>query len=68
MSTTMTIENNVRKQKPAFFYFLMVVMAIFIGILIFCCIVTKQVHPVLLDEHGKPTNSQPADHHSSKGN
>ena len=63
----MTIENNVRKQRPAFFYFLMVVMAIFIGILMFCYIVTKQAHPVFLDEHGKPTNSQPADHHSSKG-
>jgi hypothetical protein len=63
----MTVENNVRKQGSPFFSFLMAVMALFIGILIFCYIVTKRTHPIFLDEHGKPTNALPADHHSSQG-
>jgi len=35
-------------------YFLMMVMALFIGILIFVWVVTKKANPVMLDEHGKP--------------
>lgn len=34
--------------------FLGAVMALFIGILIFAYVVTKQANPVLLDEHGRP--------------
>jgi len=67
MSTVMTVENNLRKQGSNFFYFLIAVMALFIGILIFCYIVTKRTHPVFLDEHGRPTNALPAEHHGSHG-
>jgi hypothetical protein len=34
--------------------FLGAVMALFIGILIFAYVVTKQANPILLDEHGRP--------------
>ena len=67
MSSVMTVESNVRKQGSPLLYFLYFVMALFIGILIFCYIVTKRTHPIFLDEHGKPTNALPADHHSSQG-
>jgi len=43
------------------------VMAIFIGILIFVYIVTKRTHPIFLDEHGKPTNALPSSDKGSKG-
>lgn len=36
-------------------YFLIFISALFIGILIFCYIVTKRANPIFLDEHGKPT-------------
>jgi hypothetical protein len=61
----MTVDSPVRKQGSPLLYFLGVVMAIFIGILIFAYIVTKRTHPVFLDEHGNPTNAQPAQ--GSKG-
>jgi hypothetical protein len=67
MSTVMTIPNTARKKGSPFFYFLMAVMALFIGILIFCYIVTKRAHPVFLDEHGRPTNALPAEHHDGHG-
>lgn len=35
-------------------YFLVLVMALFIGILIFVWVATKRANPVLLDEHGRP--------------
>jgi len=35
-------------------YFLMLVMALFITILIFVWVVTKRANPVMLDEHGRP--------------
>lgn len=38
-------------------YFLMMVMALFIGILIFVWVVTKKANPVMLDEHGRPLAS-----------
>ena len=55
------------KQGSPLLYFLGVVMAIFIGILIFAYIVTKRSHPIFLDEHGHPTNAQPAADKGSKG-
>ena len=35
-------------------YVLIFISALFIGILIFCYVVTKRSNPVFLDEHGKP--------------
>jgi len=55
-----------RKRGSPLLYFLGAVMAIFIGILIFVYIVTKQTNPVFLDEHGKPLASQSA-HHAEHG-
>ena len=56
-----------QKQGSPLLYFLGVMMAIFIGILIFAYIVTKRTHPIFLDEHGHPTNAQPASDKGSKG-
>jgi hypothetical protein len=42
------------KRSPFLIFFLAFVSAIFIGILIFVYIVTKQANPVMLDEHGRP--------------
>ena len=59
--STMSIATNPRpRQGSPLIYFLGVVMAIFIGILIVCYVITKRTNPVFLDEHGKPVNSQPA--------
>ena len=52
------------KQGSPLLYFLAFVSAIFIGILIFAYVVTKQTHPVFLDEHGKPVTPPPAHQHS----
>ncbi len=48
-------------------YFLMLVMALFIAILIFVWIVTKRANPVILDEHGRPVAclSHPASPHAA---
>jgi len=35
-------------------FFLMLIMALFIAILIFVWVVTKKANPVMLDEHGRP--------------
>ena len=67
MSQATTIAIPDRKQGSPLLYFLGVVMAIFIGILIFAYIVTKRTHPIFLDEHGHPTNAQPASDKASKG-
>jgi hypothetical protein len=40
------------------------VSAIFIGMLIFAYVVTKQAHPIYVDQHGKPVNSVPAHQHA----
>jgi len=64
MNQVTTAAGPVRKQGSPLVYFLGVVMAIFIGILIFAYIVTKRTHPIFLDERGHPTNAQPA---SDKG-
>jgi len=44
-----------RNGRSPLAYFLIFISALFIGILIFCYIVTKRANPVFLDEHGKPT-------------
>ncbi len=61
-----TAEGRVRKQGSPLLYFLYFVMALFIGILIFAYIITKRTQPIFLDEHGKPTNAQPAPQTSSQ--
>lgn len=45
-------------------YFLGFVFVLFIGILIFCYVVTKRTNPVFLDQQGKPVveNSQSPHH------
>ena len=43
-----------------FKWFLGAVMVLFIGILSFAYVVTKQANPVLLDEQGRPTESATA--------
>ena len=35
-------------------YFLVTVMALFIGILIFVWVASKKANPIMLDEHGRP--------------
>jgi len=47
-------------------YLLVFVSVTFIGILIFAYIVTRRSHPVYLDEHGRPVNSQPAQPHGAE--
>ncbi len=58
-STTLTSQ---RKQGSPFLYFLVFISCVFIGILIFVYSVTKQTHPVYVDEHGQPTNAQESAH------
>lgn len=43
-------------------YFLGVIFVLFIGILIFCYVVTKQANPIFLDEHGKVVTSSDHNH------
>jgi hypothetical protein len=52
-------ERASRKQGSPLLYFLIFISALFIGILIFCYIVTKRTNPVFLDEHGKPVATSP---------
>ncbi len=42
------------KQRAPLVYFLGFIFSLFIGILIFCYVVTKRTNPVFLDIHGKP--------------
>ena len=65
MSTMAITANRNLKKKPAFLtYFLGFVFVLFIGILIFCYVVTRRAHPVFLDEHGKPVaESSEHSHH-----
>ncbi len=42
-------------------YFLGFIFALFIGILIFCYVITKRTPLIYLDEHGKPVSAE-ADH------
>jgi hypothetical protein len=52
------------KQGSPLLYLLGFVSAIFIGILVFAYFVTKQAHPVYLDQNGRPVNSAPAHSHA----
>jgi hypothetical protein len=55
---------NPTNRRPApLAYILGVVFVLFIGILIFCYVVTKRTNPVFLDEHGKPVASGSAHSH-----
>ena len=55
---------NTRKQGSPLLYLLGFVFVLFIGILIFCYVVTRQANPVLLDPNGKPvTQSSESSHH-----
>ena len=53
----MSISPNIRKKPAPLVYFLGLVFALFVGILIFVYVVTKRTNPILLDEHGKPAAS-----------
>jgi len=54
---------SLRKKPAALTYFLGLVFVLFIGILIFCYVVTKRTNPVFLDEHGKPVSTGSAHSH-----
>jgi hypothetical protein len=43
-----------RKHGSPLMFLLGFVFVLFIGILIFCYVVTKRTNPVFLDQHGKP--------------
>jgi len=51
-------KTSASRPRPPLLYFLGLVMAIFIGILVFAYVVTKRTNPVFLDQHGKPVTSQ----------
>jgi len=55
--------DNPRKKPAPLVYFLGVVFVLFIGILVFCYMVTKRTNPVFLDEHGKPAGAASAHSH-----
>jgi len=55
---SIALGSNQPQRKPApLAYFLGVVFVLFIGILVFCYVVTKRTNPVFLDEHGKPVSA-----------
>jgi len=57
-----TIPSHQASRKPApLAYFLGFIFTLFVGILIFCYVVTKQTPLIYLDEHGKPVSAS-ADH------
>lgn len=57
-------DSRARKQGSPLLYLLGFVFILFIGILIFCYVVTKRANPVLLDPNGKPvTQSSETSHH-----
>jgi len=58
------LESTRRQQRPLLVYVLAFVSMLFVGILIFCYVVTKRTNPVYLDEHGKPVAAEShASHH-----
>jgi len=60
--STMAISNTPRTRKPAALtYFLGMVFALFIGILIFCYAVTRRTTIIYLDQHGNPASAS-SDH------
>ena len=61
---SMALGSNQPQRKPApLAYFLGAVFVMFIGILVFCYVVTKRTNPVFLDEHGKPVSATDHSHH-----
>lgn len=56
-----------RKQTSPLMYVLVAVFFLFIGILIFVYQVTSKTHPVYVDEHGNPTNTQTGQQTSGGG-
>ena len=54
MSTMAMASNHLVKKPAPLTYFLGFVFVLFIGILIFCYVITKRTNPVFLDQHGKP--------------
>jgi len=64
MATLVVPSNAPRKKQAPLTYFLAFVFVLFIGILVFCYIVTKRANPVFLDEHGKVVSSSSSEHHA----
>jgi len=63
--STIAMTSNTPTKKPAPLAFLLAfIFALFIGILVFCYVVTKRANPIFTDEHGKPIteHSEPAHH------
>ncbi len=60
MTSATSLENpGAKKNGTALAYVLIFASALFIGILIVCYLITRQSHPIMLDEHGKPVASVP---------
>jgi hypothetical protein len=62
MSTLAITNDSPQKKAAPLTYFLGVIFVMFIGILIFCYVVTKRANPVFLDEHGKVATSSDHNH------
>ena len=54
---SMALGSSQRRKPAPLAYFLGVVFVLFIGILVFCYVVTRRTNPVFLDEHGKPVSA-----------
>ncbi|MEK7832869.1 MAG: hypothetical protein AAB401_17395 [Acidobacteriota bacterium] len=52
-----------RQQGKILTLVLGLIVVIFIGILVTAYIIAKRVNPIILDETGKPVNSQTINHH-----
>jgi hypothetical protein len=54
-----TFSPKVRREgnsAPALLYFLALIFVLFVGILIFCFIISKRASPVFLDSQGHPVS------------
>lgn len=56
-----------RNPRSPLMYVLAGVFLLFIGILVFVYRVTSKTHPVYVDEHGNPTNTQTGQQTSGGG-
>lgn len=63
MSTMAVAADRINKKPAPLAYFLGFVFVLFIGMLIFCYVVTKRTNPVFLDEHGQPVQSSSGHSH-----
>ncbi len=68
MSTMALTANSPPKKAAPLTYFLGEVFVVFIGVLIFCYVITKRTNPVFLDEHGKVVTSSGHDHAGQRSN